>query len=173
MNKIMADLEEFPDMAILHFWSTDRVFGHIRNPSTPRWLLMAIKKLWLRLLNIIPRKLWCETLNRFTDTSRSYKLGEYMENPLLAFEVNEQIFMSPTLLEMFLTSLRGILKSSRSYYNLKMLTDFRLRQRKDTNQNDLNDCEKIKGNILVTQKAGVVQILLEVMMPKDEDNLLR
>jgi len=169
VSNLIVTLKQFDDTAILEFWSTDRVFQHIRNPSTPRWLLMAIKNLWQRLLNLMPRKLWTETLNRFTDKSRTYKLREYMEDPLLAFHANEQIFRSPTLLEMFLTSLRGVMKSSNSFYTLTMLTDFRVRSRKDANQNDLADCEKIKANILVTQKAAVVQILLEVMLPQAKD----
>ena len=112
-------------------------------------------------------------MNRFNDKNRSYDLADFMEDPLLSFQANEQIFRSPTLLEMFLTSLKGILKSSASFYTLAMLTEFRPRKnsmRKDMNQNDLTDCEKIKGNILVTQKAAVVQILLEVMMPKTESD---
>ena len=169
VSRIIGELEKFSDMSILHFWSTDRVFKHIRNPTTPRWLLVSIKNLWLRLLSLMPRNLWTETLNRFNDNTKKHKLNEYMADPLLAFQANEQIFRSPTLLEMFLTSLRGVMKSSSSFYTLTMLTDFRVRNRKDTNQNDLNDCEKIKANILVTQKAAVVQILLEVMLPQSKD----
>lgn len=75
---------------------------------------------------------------------REIRLNEFMEDPLLAFQVNDVVFRSPTLLEMFLYCLRGILKCSASFYTHTMLTEFRVRNRKDQNQNDLNDCEKIK-----------------------------
>merc|ERR1719431_626775 len=123
-------------MSIMDFWSTDRVFKHIRNPDTPRWLLVSARKLWL------------ETLNRFMDSPRKKSLNDYMVDPLLSFQVNPQILRSSTLLEMFLTCLKGVLKSSKSYYTLTLLTEFKIRLRKDQNQNDLNDCEKIKDNIL-------------------------
>ena len=57
LSSLVAEMEKLDDLSILHFWSTDRVFRHVRNPDTPRWLLVSLKRLWLRLHNIIPRKL--------------------------------------------------------------------------------------------------------------------
>ena len=51
-----------------------------------------------------------------------------------------------------------MLACSASYYAHRVLTDFRPRREHDQFNHDLNDCEKIRANILVTQKAAIVQV---------------
>ena len=57
---------------------------------------------------------------------------------------------------------------SASYYTHQILTEFRPRATNEQFNHDLNDCEKIRANILVTQKAAAVQILIELLVSNQE-----
>ena len=55
-----------------------------------------------------------------------------------------------------------MLACSASFYAHRVLTDFRPRRDHDQFNHDLNDCEKMRATILVTQKAAVVQVKVKM-----------
>ena len=143
-----------------------------------------MKNLWMRANTLTPRQLWTQTMNNFS-SKRNRDFEHFLEDPILAFQADSTIYQSPILIEIFLVAIKGtkmgkkncnhfsidilgILSCSSSYYTHQILTEFRPRKDLDSFKSDLADCEKIRANIIVTQKAAAVQILIELLVVNDK-----
>ena len=142
-----------------------------------------MKNLWMRANTLTPRQLWTQTINNFS-SKRNRDFEHFLEDPILAFQADSTIYQSPILIEIFLVAIKGkndhdeifflvthilgILSCSSSYYTHQILTEFRPRKDLDSFKSDLADCEKIRANIIVTQKAAAVQILIELLVVNDK-----
>ncbi|KAL9657459.1 hypothetical protein ABK040_016727 [Willaertia magna] len=148
-------------LKIINLLNINNPLGFIMNfENVHRYVLNSFKDLWKFLFSKSnPMKLSLQTINAlstFNDTSEEIDYLDIYQNILLLFKIDQRVFYSPPLLDIFLQILSLFMTASRKY--ILQLP-----------QND----NLLKDSLIKTQESSILQLLLDYMNPKlQQDNEL-
>lgn len=143
----------------------------IENTQDYRALMNCVNKLWWRLNNIFPRKLWVMTVNALKRTqdnifelrSLEHSWDELVLDPLITLRCDARVFRCATLLNITLNILNAFLAASR-----RCLQDHMYEQPR---QIDLRSLEELRHTLIHAQTSAAIQILLEYCLPREDEQL--
>lgn len=130
-------------------------------------LINASTKLWWRLNNIFPRKLWVMTVNALKRPQEclldlkapEHTWDELVLDPLIVLRCDLRVFRCSNLLNITLNILNAFLAASR-----RCLQDHIYEQPR---QVDLRSLEELRSALMHAQTSAAIQILLEYCLPLD------
>jgi hypothetical protein len=104
----------------------------------PLPVTLKLSKIWRRLANLIPRKLFEQTLQLWLNTSRAATQGPIEidnfvllnETPTLMFRVDDRIFRSPPHFELLMRILSFYLEASKNHNNVRLLKAVAMQDKK-------------------------------------------
>ncbi|XP_075875995.1 integrator complex subunit 2 [Nelusetta ayraudi] len=155
-------------------------------PAVPRCILQAVKKLWVALNTVMPRRLWIMTVNALRPSAKllrqqTYTQNDLMVDPLIVLRCDQRVYRCPPIMDIVLHMLNGYLLASKAYLNchLKETAEFDRQSQTVSNLGVPGQPEtpevtrdELKNALLAAQDSAAVQILLEVCLPTTEEQLL-
>nr|KAI8738299.1 integrator complex subunit 2 [Biomphalaria glabrata] len=142
--------------------------ANLLQEGTPRRLLDLTKKVWFKMHSITPRKLRLDTIKALQPSRKSpvqipSQLTEQdlVIDPLVVLRCDERVFRCAPILEILLRILSAYTQASRVYLNTHVLDAVETDKEKDRLE--------LKVALLAAQESAIVQILLEVCLPLENE----
>jgi hypothetical protein len=106
--------------------------------TCPLEITLKLAKIWRRLANLIPRKLFEQTLQLWLNTPRAATQGPIEinnsvilnETPSLMFRVDDRIFQSPPHFELLMRILSFYLDAVKNYNNVRLIKAISMKENK-------------------------------------------
>ncbi|CAD5234413.1 unnamed protein product [Bursaphelenchus xylophilus] len=139
----------------------------------PLVLARKLAKIWKRLENLIPRKLYEKTLDLWLNSSRSAGKGPIQvtnslllkETPLIMFRVDDRIFRSPPHFELLLRMLSFYLDSVKNTNLVRLTKAVTMSETRA----EIDERHQLFKGFTGTQHLAVVQVLLEICDGDDKE----
>ncbi len=161
-----AELEQHADALL------DRVLPQLLSPTVERRVLETFHKIWDRMNEIIPRRLWLRTLQGLPPAQgweQELTQQSLVADPLLVLRCNAQVFKRPTLFKIVLTILKGYMDASANKLAERCAT---ARAGTDSEPSTASmpssgpryspaDLDSFLSTLVMTQNSAIVQMLFE------------
>ncbi|KAI6192123.1 hypothetical protein M3Y97_00302500 [Aphelenchoides bicaudatus] len=157
----------------------ESMFVSLDDTICPRSVTLQLSTIWRRLANIIPRKLFEQTLQLWLNTPRAATQGNIEvtnsvllnETPSLMFRVDDRVFRSPPHFEALMIILEFYLEASKNYNNARLQQAMNLQEKRM----EIKETEHLVNSFKGTQNLVTVQLLLDVCNgdPETDPNLER
>ncbi|CAL1529921.1 unnamed protein product [Lymnaea stagnalis] len=170
--KLLEELLHYGDTTTLRVCQ-DVIVGGIANllqDGTPRRLLDLTKKVWFKLHGFTPRKLRLDTVNALQPTRKSafqsssqFTEQDLVIDPLVVLRCDDRVFRCAPILEILLRILSAYTQACRVFLNSHVVDVAATDKEKDRLE--------LKVALLAAQESAIVQILLEVCLPLENEKV--
>ncbi|XP_022248205.1 LOW QUALITY PROTEIN: integrator complex subunit 2-like [Limulus polyphemus] len=176
--KLLALLDHLLSLPLYQLWPFASSFAshlpQLLDPSVPQLLVDKANEVWWRLNRVFPRRLWVMTVNATRPTRlplvalKPLILDDIVLDPLHVLRCDQRLFRCASLLEITLYMLRAFLAASRTHLTHHVL-EHPLLEKTGPLEGE-KDREDLKHALMMAQESAAVQILMECLLPMDEEN---
>lgn len=167
------DLVPFSDALV-------RSLTSLLQSSVPRKVQTLCCSIWCKLNTVIPRRIWLDTVNvlccpQSSDTSlrnEPFTYEEIVKDPLIILRCDRPLFRCAPLFDIMLRILSAYMDASRAFlsHHIQSHPVPPAKRGMGTSGNSADiEREELKGALVAAQESAIVQILLEICLPTEEE----
>jgi len=148
--------------------------------SVPRKVQTLCRALWCKLNTFLPRRIWLDTVNclcapqanSLSTRNELYSHEEVVKDPLIILRCDRRVFRCAPIFDIFLRILSAYMDASRAFlaHHIQSHPSPAPKRGVGTSGSSADiEREELKSALVAAQESAIIQILLEICLPTEEE----